>query len=326
MPKYMKCPQLSILDTHDLHRNQCVVITEDFNPVDIMYRDSSIAAFVRRIFYGHPEMPLPRYDRNTLAPKVAHYVWLGKLDLNVGFFLSILSMIYVGKVDAVYIHGNFKPVGKLWQKINNMTDKVHSVPIRKPKFVFGQKITVIPHFADIIKSSVMYHYGGLMMDPDLIILKEIPKELLYYDTVVQPGQTPRPGFPDIFNMGLSFSKPRSEFAKMWLDSERHFVDSNWNWNCGQKTYKMWERKPEIAKFDKSLQITCTSNKICYQGKKVMEYVINPEDDKQWKGHFLSVHFVRGLKNNLKKLVKDKTISGKVCRLILKAANEVTSIS
>ena len=183
--------------------------------------------------------------------------------------------MYIAKLDQIYIHVDRPFYGPLWQKVTNdkLGDKVKVVFRQRPIRIYGQSLKKVAHVADVIKSSVMYEYGGVMMDTDIVFIRKIDQQLREYEAVVSPDVAELPPFPHTLNMGISLSKPRSEFARMWLESERHFQDERWLWNCGQATYKFWERKPWIAKVSNKLQ------KIIY----------NFEVKKMWDGGSDSTH-------------------------------------
>ena len=108
----------------------------------------------------------------------------------------------------------------------------------------------------------MYKYGGIMLDPDIIFIRPIDTMLYHYEAVISLDHTTYPPFPDMFNLGISISKPQSQFAKMWIESERNFLDGVWLWNVGAATYKLWERNPSIALISRHLQIMCNRYRTC----------------------------------------------------------------
>ena len=164
-----------------------------------------------------------------------------------------------------------------------------------------------------------------MMDPDIFFLNEIPEELLHYDVVI-PGRSGsvNRGYPAIMNMGLTISKPHSEFAKMWLQSEQSFVDEDWNWNCGRKTYKMWERRPQMAVFEPILRmIVCNGRKKCTPNWQPYDEA-NPMGGVNWQRDVIAIHMsggnpYRGIDSIINTM---NDFKGQVGRLILRAAGRL----
>ena len=324
------CPLIS----HDARTipDVCGVLNTEFYPENIMDDTSAMAAKIRFLVYGHPDFPKPAHDSTTLAPLMAHYVWLGGGEMLLGFYLSVLSALYVAEVDHVYIHADQILKGHYWNKIltNSRSDRITVLPWQMPHLVYNQSIHEVAHMADVIKSSVMYEYGGIMMDPDVLFLQKVPAEYRAYEAVVSPDITPYPPFPDILNMGISISKPRSRFAKLWLESERQFRDNEWLWNCGQVTYKLWERNPEIAYLSRHLQILCFQHKchILWGDKnnyKNMDIRHNAMAGiKNWKTAAVSLHVTwpdpfLSLDNTVH---VDSGMFGQTARMVLRAAGEI----
>jgi len=61
---------------------------------------------------------VPTYDE--LVPNIAHMIWIGGGPMDYLFYLSVLSLLYVAKVDTVYIHGDLEPPGENWKSIMSM--------------------------------------------------------------------------------------------------------------------------------------------------------------------------------------------------------------
>ena len=253
----IKCPQIDH-NTHLLQASSsCVRLKSEFYPEDIIQNNSTMAAILRQVFYGDTRVRALKVDMITKAPNIAHYVWLGGGKMDLTFYLSVLSAIFIAKIDTIYIHGDKPPRGAYWNEVSlRYRHTVQMVVRYRSPGIFNQTISVVPHLADAIKSDIMYKYGGIMLDPDIIFIRPIDPILYHYEAVISLDIANNPPFPDMFNMGISISKPRSRFAKMWIESERNFVDKDWLWNCGAVTYKLWERDPGIALISRQLQMFC----------------------------------------------------------------------
>ena len=287
-------------------------------PEDIMYINSTTSGHLRFIFYGSTSLPFPHRDSSVLAPNIAHYVNLGQ-KMSFTFFMSILSALYLGGVDKVYIHSDMEPWGQYWDTLQErLEERVVHIPWRKPKYVFKQEINTIQHLADTIKSRVMWDYGGILMDPDIMFVRKPDPDFFEYDAVLSPDT----GLGAL-NMGISISKPRSQFAKLWLESERVFIDDNWLWNCGIQTKKIWERNPRLAKIVpylamfsiKGVSYPLWVDRRAYIDKKTD--VINQVKD--WKKEPVAIHFVfpDPYENLEETAYKQTGIVGELGRLILR---------
>ena len=102
----------------------CVHVAKSLYPKDIWTLDSDVSRILRYEFYGRWDVikPIPSFD--SLAPNIGHMIWIGGGQMDFMFFLSVLSLLHVAKVDVVYMHGDKPPRGKYW---NLLIDNGHNV-------------------------------------------------------------------------------------------------------------------------------------------------------------------------------------------------------
>jgi len=117
-------------------KSPCVLVDSatSWYPRDIWDLDDSFGRLARTVFYGTPTIrrPEPRYDQ--LIPNIAHIVWLGGGEMDFLFYLCVASLIYVARVDAVYIHGDGPPTGWYWTLIKDHP-KLHLIYRQHPSTV-----------------------------------------------------------------------------------------------------------------------------------------------------------------------------------------------
>jgi len=98
----------------DANSTICVHVARSLYPKDIWTLDSDVGRILRYEFYGRQDVikPIPSFD--SIAPNIGHMIWIGGGQMNFMFFLSVLSLLHVAKVDMVYIHGNQPLTGRYW--------------------------------------------------------------------------------------------------------------------------------------------------------------------------------------------------------------------
>ena len=64
------------------------------------------------------------------------------------------------------------------------------------------------------------------MDPDLMFVRPPDPEHFHYEALIMAG-----GHPHMLNPSVAIAKPKSEFARLWLESEKKFESTNYVWNC-----------------------------------------------------------------------------------------------
>jgi len=92
----------------------CVHVASSLYPKDIWTLESDVGRILRYEFYGQRDVikPIPSYD--NLAPNIGHMIWTGGGEMDFQFFVGVLSLLHVAKVDMVYVHGDKLLTGKYW--------------------------------------------------------------------------------------------------------------------------------------------------------------------------------------------------------------------
>jgi len=67
------------------------------------------------------------------------------------------------------------------------------------------------------RPDILFKYGGVYADTDVIFLQPLSKELRAYDVVLsyEWPDWHRP-FPDAINNGVAVSKPGARFMELWM--------------------------------------------------------------------------------------------------------------
>jgi hypothetical protein len=119
----------------------CIRFQYEIYPYDYMFNDSDIATLVRKLFYNRKSKPIALPDKKSKVPNIGHYVWLGKNEMKLDFFLSIISALYVGKIDKVVIHCNHPPHGDYWDRLmRRCGQRVYTVYKPQHTSVFGNVV------------------------------------------------------------------------------------------------------------------------------------------------------------------------------------------
>ena len=119
------CPSHSQLNDQNI--TLCFHLAQSLYPKDIWWSNNTVSRILRLQFYGSSDVRklLPSYDR--LAPNVGHVVWVDGGEMDFLFFLCVVSLLHVAKVDMVYIHGDRPPTGVYWNLLMNTGQKVQHV-------------------------------------------------------------------------------------------------------------------------------------------------------------------------------------------------------
>ena len=266
----------SVCDKNLTNEDICIHYISDIYVREVPQSVAPLAAFIRYNFYGSSKIILPSSYAVNVIPKIGHYVYLGteqitEKELSFEFYMSILSLLGIVKLDCVYIHGTVKFVGKYWNNLitRNLCVRWHHWPI--PKYVWQQKLTgKIAHIADIVRAQIFIQYGGLHMDPDAFFYHPLPDHYWRYEAILaQDAYVITPGFHAMpkeirsqFNLGICLSMPGSRYFSKYQEAQKVYYENLWTYNSGEKPLQIYERNPRLAHLDPKLQVVCAGGK-CY---------------------------------------------------------------
>ena len=292
-------------------------------PTDTWKCTTDLCASIRYYMYHNAEPVVYTQHTVPVIPRIAHYVYYSKDTIDFSFYMSVLSLLYVGNFSRIYVHCDRKMTGKNWNSLMEhqaAKEKVRVILRYNTRMVYGQKVNKIQHCSDTGKIDVLYKYGGVVVDPDLMLINEISPDLFHYDAVLNYDQALTKPFPDRLNLGFTMARPESVFAKIWRESMRNYFDNEWLWNSGEIPYKIVEYNPYLAKISHHLQVMVSSNR--YRPSWLMSkgFKHNITKLKEWRNLTLSFHYVHPSPfRDLKSVWTQKGMTGEVGRFILQRA-------
>ena len=239
----------------------CVNADEEIFPAEIWEYNGTFRQLARWAAYGKTGPMRAVQDYSELAPNIAHYtwpLWPKHTDMDFTFYISILSVLYVGKVDVVYIHGE-APTGPYWERLQP-SDKIKVVYRNTSTSVYMQTVKGKAHISDIWRLDALLKYGGLYMDMDAILVKPIDIHQRAYQAYGSfVWQTIFRARRITIQNGVMLGKPGATFWKEYQKSQKVFNDSRWLWNSCEVPYWVMERFPD------SIHIDPYFNLVCYRG-------------------------------------------------------------
>ena len=237
--------------------------TRYFIPENIWDCQSELCDSIRYNVYNQKQPVKHQRNNFIVIPKIIHFVYYKQKTMPFYFYMSVLSFLYIGNFTDIYIHCDQNIAGFHWS--NLMKDpiarqKVHLVYRHNAQSVYGQSVRNIPHSADTGKIDVLYKYGGIVVDPDAMMIKNIDEEMFYYNAIMAYDILQREPFAIHLNLGIMMARPQSTFTKIFRESMRKHFDGMWLWNAGQVPYKILEYNPYLATISTKLQFLVAEDK------------------------------------------------------------------
>ncbi|XP_005110169.2 uncharacterized protein LOC101851373 [Aplysia californica] len=232
----------------------CVVVSSPIFPRDVVNSLEPFAALARCLYYGNASIAVAKQDINQVIPRIGHLIYFHKnAESQWPFYayLSALSALYIAGIERLFIYGDKEPSGEWWDRLQG--ENITFIPIEQVHTVFQQPVRDIHHKTDILRYFILWKYGGVYMDYDIIWANPIPSEHWYYPTVAGVDWPKMGDWPEYFNMGALLSKPGAVYMKHVINSFRYYLDNNWGFNALMLPYRAYEQFPESVFIDHRLQ-------------------------------------------------------------------------
>lgn len=160
----------------------------------------------------------------TKIPKIVHFVY-GMKDRNPELdliqYLSIKSAQEVIKPEKILFHYHYLPTGEWFELIRpHLTLRQVDIPTK----VFGNRVDHYAHRADVVRLEALKEFGGIYLDLDVIILKNLDHLL---DEEFAMGHEGIGGWSGLCN-AVILSRANAPFLQRWYETYKHFDQKRWN--------------------------------------------------------------------------------------------------
>ncbi len=192
------------------------------------------------------QMTLPHNQTATsnLIPNTYHFIW-GMLppSENKPFvmvhYLAVLACHIVNSPCAINFYFVYEPSGIWWEKTKHLI-QIHPLPPFKG--VFGKQIEHPAHMADVLRLEILFEYGGIYLDLDVICIKPFT-ELLIHEVVL--GEEKGVGLCN----AVILAEPNASFIGVWLNSYSTFDESEWNEHSVRLPARLAAQDPSVYVLD-----------------------------------------------------------------------------
>lgn len=174
-------------------------------------------------------------------PKIIHFIYLGGRPICNYHYRCIMSAIlYMPSDYRILIHCSEEPVDNdYWNQIKTIS-RVEIVKVIAPEEFDGFKLTYIQYKADILRLTILYEYGGIYLDTDMLIIKNFEELFLSNKDFYISRETSDGG---LINSFLA-TKPKNEFIKLWLEGFKSGLRmNNWAYHIRETNKIMLDKNP-----------------------------------------------------------------------------------
>ena len=165
--------------------------------------------------------------------------------------VCILAAFYNQEPEEIVFHSNLD-LAQLesqprWKRLTRVIGaKLKYQKASKPTHVFGSPIGNVYHANDVYKIRHALKHGGIFLDQDTFIVKNLDPLREHEVTL---------GWPEDEYIGIQciLAKPNATFIRLWLESYRDYRPSIWYYNGGEyPTKKILFHCPNLIHREKEL--------------------------------------------------------------------------
>lgn len=163
-------------------------------------------------------------QKEVKIPKIVHLIYINQRELHSFNYKCINSVIKHMTDYQIWIHNDIEPDTEEWNLLKQNSN-VYIKKIDRIKEYDGYKISHVQYEADIIRMNLLYEYGGIYLDLDIYMVKNIDSLLDNHSCYIAKETE-----DSIINCAI-ISEPGNDFIKIWLQKfATGFRINNWGWH------------------------------------------------------------------------------------------------
>ena len=197
-------------------------------------------------FFVECNLDLLYPKNNNPIPKLVHLIYFKEREFELYYYVCIMSMIDNMDGYKFIMYNDIEPEGNKYWDLLKQNSAIEIKTYHRPTTFDGLNIYHVQYAADITRLELLYEYGGIYMDLDMLILKNFDNLLTKNDVYIS--------YEGITNGSLInsilISKPKNEFIKIWLDSFKTGLRmEKWAYHIGlQNKYILDNNKHYLIKY------------------------------------------------------------------------------
>jgi predicted O-methyltransferase YrrM len=179
------------------------------------------------------------YDSNPI-PKIIHFIYLKQREFEKYHLRCISSASHFFPNYEVWVHNDIEPVGNPhWDAMKKLSN-VQIKKTRRRKMFDDFPLRFVQYEADVIRLELLYKYGGIYLDTDLLVVKNFENIINTGKSLYISEETENGG---LINSFLA-SKKGNEFLRIWLDSFRCGLRmDNWAYHIRESNAILLKNNP-----------------------------------------------------------------------------------
>ena len=213
---------------YNIDKNQAIINFEQ------LLKDKNLEEYIK----DYTKMNLINlYPKNiSTIPKIIHLIYFKGIDFQIYHLHCVKSMIKYMPTYKINIYISIEPENNpYWDEIKQYS-QIELIQRKVPEYFDGFKLSYFQYKADVVRLELLYEYGGIYLDLDMLIIKNF--EHIFESNkdfyISKEGDSEDSG---LINSFLA-CKPKNEFIKIWLNNFKSGLRMN-NWAYHIRDTNKW---------------------------------------------------------------------------------------
>jgi hypothetical protein len=208
-----------------------------------------------------------------MVPNLVHFIWITGPTSRPFSFINYMAVRAAKEQTggAVVIHCNEPPSGNKFWDMALRYAAFRRIDV--PTHIGGTEITHVQYASDVIRLELLYRWGGIYIDTDMLLIKPV-KPLMERKCTMTIESVNNDGTPKSVANGVIFAAPKSEFLKIMLDATPVAMKSDvWANHAVTLPLELAKEYPEMIHLEpqKSFFPFDLSRNWLFEGEKADEY-------------------------------------------------------
>ncbi|XP_077561086.1 uncharacterized protein LOC144175896 [Haemaphysalis longicornis] len=172
--------------------------------------------------------------KHVIVPNVVHFVRLGNASLTFVEAVCIRAAWIQQRPVSLVVHcdscDESTRSSPHWPLVSAIPG-LRLETIKRPRYVFGKRLSSIYHASDIARLRILRKYGGIFLDGDSYLVRSLDP-FRHFEMALgwYPNQA--------LGTQVLVAHKNARFLKLWYNSYRYYRAELWYWNAGRLPTEM----------------------------------------------------------------------------------------
>jgi len=206
-----------------LNDKYCIGFTDD-GMMKFYIELDKLEPSINNHLYVHKER-LETYlalNKKTNIPKKIHFIWFSRgKAFNMVNYIAVKAALYHNPDYEIYLHCDALPKDNIYY--NSLKSKIITNIIVEPYYINKHFVQYFQHKADYVRLNILKEMGGIYLDTDIILLRNLDKFLNYRFVMCSERPDTDTTASHFLCNAVIMCEPNNDLVNEWI----HIYENSW---------------------------------------------------------------------------------------------------